>query len=103
MQEEIHNIFKQLKPSVHIDDYNNNVEILKKTEYFIKLCNDLHYKNIDELFKSSENIPRNMELFIIIDFEKKRSLICDLLLSIHNTYPKNFTLDNYLHSTKKIF
>jgi hypothetical protein len=62
-----------------------------------------HATTIDALFHSTSNIPRMFEVYLILDFEKKRSLICDLLFTIHQNYPQQFPLEQYLFSTKKIF
>ncbi|MBX9809343.1 hypothetical protein K2X92_03080 [Candidatus Gracilibacteria bacterium] len=94
---------KLLSRAINGDVYNKNIGILSSTKYGKHLYKDLNYKNLNELLNSTENIPRVLENYLVVDFEKKRTLICDFLFSIHMEYPRIFTLEKYLNTTKRIF
>jgi hypothetical protein len=92
-----------LIPSNTVQIQENNLRILEENHIIEDLLSLTHTTSVENLFHSTINIPRALEVFIILDFEKKRSLICDLLFTVHQTYPAQFSLDQYLFSTKKIF
>ena len=95
--------FKLLERAINKETYNKNIGILSNTKYGKHLYKDLNYKNLNELINSTENIPRILESYLVIDFERKRTLICDFLFTIHMEYPRVFTLEKYLNTTKRIF
>jgi hypothetical protein len=103
MKELLRKMPEGLVPSDTLQNQENNLNILEKEHIIDELLEFTHTSSMEELFHSTINIPRSLEVFIILDFEKKRSLICDLLFTIHQNYTTRFSLEQYLFSTKKIF
>ncbi len=96
-------IFALLLPARTRNEYDVNIETLREGWHLDELRIKKWHWSHDELFDSSENIPRSLELFLIIDFEQKRTLICDFLFAIHKDASMNFSLEKYLYATKRIF
>lgn len=96
-------VFKSLVPCKDMESYSKNMDVLSNNKYVQDLYKKAHYKNIDDFFGSTENIPRILESYLVIEFEQKRTLICDLLFNIHLQFPQIFTLEKYLYATKRIF
>ncbi len=96
-------VFKLLTPCKDMESYTKNIAVLSNNKYVQDLYKKAHYENMDDFFGSTENIPRILESYLVIDFEQKRTLICDLLFSIHLQFPQIFTLEKYLYATKRIF
>lgn len=95
--------FKLLSRCNDRDTYDKNIGILSSTKYFKQLYKQAKYNSYIEFINSEENIPRALENYLVVDFERKRTLICDILFSIHREYPRVFTLSKYLDTTKCIF
>lgn len=90
-------------PAKTVEIQQKNIELLEEHALIQEILRQSHIGSIEGLSYSTANIPRSLEYFLIVDFEKKRGLICDLLFTIHQEYTHHFPLDQYLFATKKIF
>jgi hypothetical protein len=97
------NVFMLLTRSTNVDTYNQNIRVLSNTKYIQNLYKQSHCGSFEEFLNSTENIPRALESYLVIDFERKRTLICEFLFTIHMEYPRIFTLERYLYTTRCIF
>lgn len=55
------------------------------------------------VFQSVYNVPRKYEKYLILSFDRKKNMICSILLKLHNNYPSQFALNRYLSHTQLIF
>lgn len=103
MKDTLKKIPAGVSPAKNFETLENNIKLLKEHHLIQWILKQCHRGSYEELLRSDKNIPRPLEYFLILDFEKKRWLICDLLFNIHQEYGRIFTLDQYLFATKKIF
>lgn len=103
MKELSKHLSKCLIPCKNQAEYIKNIRALKRQNYIEQLYKCAQCKDFRKLLKTKETIPRILESYLIIDFEKKRTLICEFLISIHIQHAKVFTLEKYLIATKTLF
>ena len=74
----------------------HNISILQRSNTFLA-SEDEH------IWKSNESIPRFVEQYLVVDFERKRSMITEILFDLHKYHPDIFPIQSYLDVTKKVF
>jgi hypothetical protein len=85
------------------EDIEKNLFTLKRRRKLSKLLYTAHAQSVESLLTKNTPVPKSLELYLIVSFERKRSIICDILLDIHKAHPEFFSLDQYLRATKHVF
>lgn len=77
-----------------------NMKVLKENNALLELEST---GDEETLFRRSDTIPRYLEKYLIVDFERKRSMITEILFDIHKYHPEAFPISIYLDVAKEIF
>lgn len=77
-----------------------NMNVLKENALFLEL-ESTGDENL--LFQKSDAIPRYLEKYLIVDFERKRSMVTEILFDIHKYNPEVFPISLYLDVAREVF
>ncbi|MDD2693432.1 MAG: hypothetical protein PHY14_00695 [Candidatus Gracilibacteria bacterium] len=93
-------ILKELVIPKNIAERSMNIAVLKKNNLFSRI-EPTEDENI--LFQKNDAMPRYLEQFLIVDFDRKRSMITEILFDIHKYHPEIFPIRLYLDVARDVF
>lgn len=82
-----------------------DIKTLDDNYNYLLLCWEIKKLNSSgvDVFKSSLNVSRKYEQYLILDFWIKKNVVCSLLLEISQTFPEHYSIQSYLDSTQVLF
>lgn len=83
-----------------LEEREKNITVLREQNQLVHLE---PREDVTSLFQKTDNIPRYLEKHLIIDFDRKRSMITEMLFDIHKYHPKIFPLSAYSDIAKRVF
>lgn len=83
-----------------IAEREKNIHMLKEHNQIIHLDPT---GDASIIFAKNEAMPRYLERYLIVDFDRKRSMITEILFDIHKYHPTIFPLSAYSDIAKRVF
>lgn len=93
-------ILEQLVPPKTLAERTINIIVLKENKLFSQIEPT---GNEEMLFQRNDAMPRYLEQYLIVDFERKRSMITEILFDIHKYHPEIFPISLYLDVARDVF